>query len=155
MKPVMPYNLSIDGDYWASWGSKGWSAVRVNNVKRKFAKVSRVDPKTNEVKKRGAKVRADEMVKRDPSQCGADKPTEGPDVVFADVREYRARTEAKQLHLNKNAEEADGEPTVEMPEEELRVYRANMARDSARRWENVEKGFGPEIVASWATDEDW
>lgn len=154
MKPLMPYNISPGGDYWASWGSKGWSAVQATHVKRKWVKVNRMDPKTNEVKKRGARVRADELVKRDPSKCGADKPTEGPDVVFADVRQHREASQSKQLVLNKRSDKGS-KPTDTMTEEELIAYRTQRALTADARWAKVEEAFGQDVVSQWATDEDW
>ena len=154
MKPVMPYNLAIGGDYWASWGSKGWTAVRVTDVKRKFAKVVRVDPKTNESKKRDAKVLADEMVKRDPAERGADKPDDGPDVVFADVRQHRDQEQSKQLVLTKS-DEKPVSPTEGMTDDEKRAYYAKRAKESVARWAKVEAHFGEEVVSQWPSDEDW
>ena len=78
MKPVVPWNVVEGGDYWAAWGSKGWTAVRVLSAKRKWASVARVNPRTNETKSRNAKVRIDELVVRDPKQKGKDKPSDGP-----------------------------------------------------------------------------
>jgi len=88
--PVLPHHIYEGGDYWASWGSKGWTAVRVLNVKRKFADVERINPKTNKTKSRNAQVRLDEMVKRDPKQKGSDKPSEGPGVIFKQIRDDKA-----------------------------------------------------------------
>ncbi len=150
----MPYNISPGGDYWASWGSKGWSAVHATHVKRKWVKVNRVDPKTNGVKKRGAKVRADELVKRDPSLEGKDKPTEGPDVVFADVRRHRERAQSEQLVLTKE-EGGPADPTAGMTEKQLLAYHVKRTKEAAARWDRVEAHFGEEVVGQWDTDEDW
>lgn len=156
MKPVMPYHVNPGGSYWAAWGSKGWSAVTVNTVRRKWAKVNRVDARTGAVKKRGSKVRADEMVKRDPALNGADKPTLGPAEVFADVRQHREAAEAKQLHLTKNSSIDEALPMPpNLSPSELAARNARIAEAAALRWENVEAAFGEEIVTSWPTDEDW
>lgn len=87
--PIMSHHVYEGADYWASWGNKGWSAVRVLGVKRKFADVERINAKTNKTKSRNAQVRLDEMVKRDPKLKGADKPSNGPAEVFSQVRSNR------------------------------------------------------------------
>lgn len=155
MKPIMPYHVTPGADYWAAWGSKGWSAVRVKVVKRKFAKVSRVDPKTNEVKTRTAKVRLDELVKRDPSQEGRDRPEDGPAEVFADVRSHRELAENKQLMLQSSRTSDEADDSEELTEEEIEARRVERARTAEERWDRVEAHFGKEVVDQWETDEDW
>ncbi len=103
-RPLDTWHIREGGNYWASWGSKGWTAVLVISVARKWAKVRRLDPKTGALKKRTSKVRLDELVKRDPKQKGRDKPKVGPADVFAGVRSSRARAE--------EAKAAEPEPTL-------------------------------------------
>lgn len=88
-QPVLPWHVYEGAHYWAAWGNKGWTAVTVVAVKRKWAQVTRVDPKTNKPKNRNSKVRLDELVKRDPKKKGKDKPQEGPAAVFAGARASR------------------------------------------------------------------
>ena len=100
MQPVLVVHVREGADYWAAWGSKGWSAVRVLSVKHKWATVSRIDPRTNEVKRKRSKVRADELVLRDPTKRGEDKPHEGPGMVFKDVRLFRDSESSGELVLS-------------------------------------------------------
>ena len=88
--PIPPYLVSEGSHYWASWGNKGWTAVRVSQVKTKYAIVQRIDPLTNEVRTKEARVKLDELVKRNPDLNGEDKPTTGPADVFGRVRSSRA-----------------------------------------------------------------
>jgi len=90
---VPDHHVREGADYWASWGSKGWTSVRVIQVKRKWAQVDRVDPRTNLTKKRKAKVRLDELVRRDPKLTGGDKPEVSPSVIFESVRSLREEAE--------------------------------------------------------------
>lgn len=87
--PIHSRLIAEGADYWASWGSKGWTAVKVLQVKSKYAIVQRMDPLTNEVTTAEARVRLDEMVKRIPELSGTDKPGTGPADVFAKVRRAR------------------------------------------------------------------
>ena len=87
--PIHSRLIAEGADYWASWGSKGWTAVKVLQVKSKYAIVQRIDPLTNEVTTAEARVRLDEMVKRIPELGGTDKPVTGPADVFARVRRVR------------------------------------------------------------------
>ena len=87
--PIHSRLIAEGTDYWASWGSKGWTAVKVLQVKSKYAIVQRMDPLTNEVTTAEARVRLDEMVKRIPELGGTDKPVDGPAEVFASVRRAR------------------------------------------------------------------
>ena len=88
--PIPPYLVDEGAHYWASWGNKGWTAVRVSQVKTKYAVVQRLNPLTNEVMTERARVKLDELVKRIPSMLGEDKPTTSPGAVFARVRLDRA-----------------------------------------------------------------
>jgi hypothetical protein len=88
--PIPPYLVDEGAHYWASWGNKGWTAVRVSQVKTKYAVVQRLNPLTNEVMTESARVKLDELVRRTPALLGEDKPVRGPDVVFAQVRLDRA-----------------------------------------------------------------
>jgi hypothetical protein len=104
LRPLNTWNIGEGGHYWASWGSKGWTAVLVISVARKWAKVRRLDPKTGTLKKRTSKVRLDELVKRDPKKKGKDKPKVGPADVFAGVRSSRK--------LAEEAKAAEPEPPI-------------------------------------------
>jgi len=112
MKPIPPYQVREGADYWAAWGSKGWTAVRVRSAKRKWAFVDRIDPITNEVRSRKAKVRVDELVRREPKLKGKDKPEISPSVVFDDVRSFRAAQKATKLELSNASDEEDNTPVV-------------------------------------------
>lgn len=93
MSIPVPDHLVAEGEtYWASWGDKGWSAVKVLQVKRTKAVVERVNPKTNKALPSGATVRLDELVKRDTILLGADKPQRLPVSVFASIRSQRNAT---------------------------------------------------------------
>ena len=94
-KPLFPHQVSKHGKYWSAMGDTRWSAVQITSISRKWTKATRVNPKTGAVKKKGAKVRIDELLRRDPDLIGADKPEDPPKVVFAEVREARARREKK------------------------------------------------------------
>jgi len=87
--PVPDHLVSEGETYWASWGNKGWSAVRVIQVKRTKAMVERVNPKTNETLPSNATVRLDELVKRNAALLGADKPQRPPASVFKSIRAQR------------------------------------------------------------------
>jgi hypothetical protein len=87
----VPEHLVFDGGaYWASWGNKGWSAVTILEVKRTKAIARRVNPKTNIALPTNATVRVDELVKRNVTLKGNDKPQKSPAIVFASVRNARA-----------------------------------------------------------------
>lgn len=135
--PILPHQVYEGGDYWASWGSKGWTAVRITSVRRKFAQVERINAKTNETKSRTAKVRLDELVRRDPKQKGTDKPEEGPDEVFASVRRLRKEAEERKAQsvaatardADDDGEEGEGAPAapvVQRPSEESMARVAKM-----------------------------
>jgi hypothetical protein len=81
--------------YWAGMGNTRWSAVQITSIKRKWATADRVNPSSNEVTKRGAKVKVAELVKRDPGRKGKDKPQSPPSEVFAKVREIEAESKAQ------------------------------------------------------------
>lgn len=91
-EPVLPHLVTEGDDYWASWGSKGWTAVKVLQVKTKYAVVQRIDPLTGEVRTAEARVKVDELVKRSPALTGTDKPSRLPSEVFAQVRLDRQST---------------------------------------------------------------
>jgi hypothetical protein len=113
-KPVLKHHVCEGSDYWASWGSKGWTAVRVIQAKRVFANVARINPKTNETKSRNAKVRLDEMVKRDPKKKGKDKPKVSPAVVFEEVRRIR-KTQAAVTVTCEPEPEPEPDPRPALP----------------------------------------
>jgi len=79
-KPVS--DVTNGGDYWAPFGKKRWSAVRVISVTNDVAEVNRVDPSSNEPKTRRTKVNATQLVKRDSSLNGDDRPTVEPEAIF-------------------------------------------------------------------------
>lgn len=93
MSIPVPDHLVAEGEtYWASWGDKGWSAIRVIQVKRTKAIVERFNPKTNKALPSNATVRLDELVKRDETLLGADKPQKLPASVFMTIRSQRNET---------------------------------------------------------------
>jgi len=75
-------NVRDGGDYWAPFGKKRWSAVRVISVTDGEAEVNRVDASSNEPKSRRTKVDASKLVLRDPARVGEDKPEASPSEVF-------------------------------------------------------------------------
>lgn len=81
-KPVLEHQVMEGGAYWAAWGDKGWSAVKIISKKRKNAVARRVKPNTGAVI-RETKVRLDRLVKRNPELKGKDRPKETPAEVFA------------------------------------------------------------------------
>ena len=114
MKAIPPHHIRDGGHYWASWGDKGWTAVYIISAKRKWAKVDRVDPRTGTIKKRNAKVRVDEMVKRNPKLNGSDKPEIGPAVVFAKARKLRTElAEFSEIKLEPTPVEEEVEEVIE------------------------------------------
>lgn len=153
MKPLQPYHIREGGSYWAAWGSKGWTAVRVTSAKRKWANVTRVDPKTDETKRKGAKVRIDEMVKRDPAMKGADKPTIGPAEVFDEVRELRESEGAEEVALAERVAERE-ELRAEQRSSSLSLAEPDEER-IAKLDEAYDRAFGKDIVASWPSQSDW
>jgi len=71
-------------DFWAPFGEKRWSAVRVLSVTDGIAEVNRVDPSSNQPKSRRTKVKASQLLKRDPALKGEDKPTSAPAEMFSE-----------------------------------------------------------------------
>lgn len=94
-RQVFDHEVCVHGTYWAPFGNKGWSAVRVTKVGYKHAQVDRVKPKTQELIAKG-KVRKDELLKRDAKLGGRDRPQEGPADVFSTYREQREQLEQEE-----------------------------------------------------------
>lgn len=150
--PIPAWHIHEGGNYWASWGSKGWTAITIISAKRKWAQVQRVDPKTNKPKRRNSKVRLDEMVKRDPKLKGKDKPTSGPADIFAGLRASR---EAE-------AEPEPVEAEVPSPVAEVELTPAQRERQSwpQEQWNEFhrsvwDKAFGDGSWALQADHDDW
>jgi len=87
---VRPRRIRKGGCYWAAWGTTGWSAIEVTDVKRKFVQATRVHPKTNERVKTGCRVRISKLLERNPALKGKDRPNNSPPEVFAVVEALEA-----------------------------------------------------------------
>jgi hypothetical protein len=85
----MPWQVGVGGTFWAPYGKKGWSAVRILEVGRVWGKAERVRPKTQEVVNRNGRVRLDELLLRDPAVGGVDRPAQSPEEAFGKQRENR------------------------------------------------------------------
>ena len=148
--PVLPWQVQDGRNYWAAWGSKGWSAVRVIAAKRKWAEVERVDAKTNETKSRRSKVRVDELVRRDPKLAGKDRPTAGPAAVFASVRRLRAEEQAVEEKLIEEPVEA--QPTATKPPSGIEWTEEKWNEFLRKTWTST---FGEGAYEECCFDDDW
>ena len=98
--PMHIPGVTTDGDYWAPFGKKRWSAVRVVSVKAGVAEVTRVDASSNKPKTRRSKVKVSQLVERDSGLKGTDTPTSTPSEMCdeAEARECaRAKSIAKSM----------------------------------------------------------
>lgn len=111
-RQLLPHEAVKNGTYWAPYGDKGWSAVRLRSLGYKHAKVDRVKPKTQEVVTTKGKVRLDELIRRDPKLVGTDRPAKAPNETFATSREQRERLEEEAVEP-KTMESAQAEQPVE------------------------------------------
>jgi hypothetical protein len=91
MRALMPHEIHRGGSYWAPWGDSGWSAVVVQRLGHKRARVERVNPRTLEAADTKGWARLDEMVKRDPKAKGKDRPTTPHEELFRDSRVLRLK----------------------------------------------------------------
>jgi len=131
-RPLFSFQVSRLSTYWAPWGEDGWSAVLVIRLGRTRVRVERVNPKTQVAAKTKGWTRLDELLKRDPKQAGADRPEEGPAIVFKEVREARANKAAEAFKLKAQAEEAPPEPLAEeAPRERVSEDRIGQVLDLA------------------------
>ena len=88
-RQLLPWQVQVGNTFWAPYGKKGWSAVRILETGRVWGKAERVKPKTGEVVNRSGRVRLDELLLRDPSVGGVDRPEKTPELVFGAQRESR------------------------------------------------------------------
>lgn len=145
---VLPHEACVNGTFWAPYGEKGWSAVRIHTVGYKHARVDRVRPKTQEVVTTKGKVRLDELVKRDPNLIGADRPRQTPDEVFATFRRSRAALEEKEKEQKAMEQTSQSEVSVEVPRAPERTPEEEQARDAA-----IAKLF--DLLEDETTNDDW
>lgn len=146
---LMPWQIQPGGSFWAPYGKKGWSAVNVLDVGRVWAKVERVKPKTGEVVNRKGRVRKDELLVRDPKVNGADRPEEGPDVVFAKFREDRLAAKTKDMEAKAAALVAAPEPVEAAPE----PRQEKSPEEQARIWKTISALL--DALPDDSTDDDW
>jgi hypothetical protein len=132
----MPFQVMVGRPYWAAFGDRRWSAVQIVTIKRKWANADRVNPSSNQVTKRGARVKVTELVKRDPELKGKDKPQSPPVEVFAKVREVEKPIEPVE------------EETVPKPKRKLRSPESERVRA-----EHVGKLLG--LLDDQSTVDDW
>ena len=141
--PLLAWQVTNGGTYWASKGNTKWSAVRIIKVSRRWAQVERVVPRNGKIIHRKGKVKLEELVKRDPNLKGKDKPKAPPSEVFAKVREIRA--EAKVAAKDMPA------PIQEVPPVVAPIKRT--PAEEAAHLKRLEKLF--EMLEDDSTDDDW
>lgn len=93
---VIPWMVNEGSHYWSAFGDLRWSAVRILDKGRSRAGAERLDPRNGDVIHRKARVRLDELVKRDPSLHGADKPSVTPAELFSEIRKSRLASNVNQ-----------------------------------------------------------
>lgn len=165
--PLMPQQVYEGGSYWAGMGDTRWGAVTITSRKRKSATVDRVNPKNNQTTKRGAKVRLDRLVKRDPKKKGKDKPTIPPSEVFAEVaapaKPQKPKADAVMLremqeNFDKTGEAAPA-PAVTPPRIRTKPRtKADIAqvKKTHTRWRTEYHGYTQEQAeAEWEDMSDW
>jgi len=76
------WQVCVGKDYWSPWGTTGWSAVVLTKLNRVWCEATRVDPRTQKVVTRSARVRRDLLVRRDPTKKGKDRPPAGPEEIL-------------------------------------------------------------------------
>lgn len=140
--PVLPVHVYEGGHYWAGMGETRWGAVTIIKKKRKSAEVDRVNARTNETTKRGAKVKVDRLVKRDPKQKGKDKPTCPPSEVFVNVAKPEPEPEPEV--------EAEQPVIVKRGKADLKKVKAHFVRYKMNTGATRE-----EAEAEWDTPNDW
>ena len=151
---VMIYEAQANGTFWAPYGEKGWSAVRIRNLGYKHARVDRVKPKTQEVVTTKGKVRLDELIGRDPKLVGADRPRQTPDELFADFRKSREALEAEEKEkkvMDQAKVEHEPEAVAEKPQPKTQPkLNSEEEKEHAERMANI---F--DMLEDGSTDDDW
>lgn len=97
--PQPPADVMIGKDFWAPFGTKRWSAVRVLSITDGIAEVTRVNASSNEPKTRRSKVKTARLVKRDPNQKGKDKPAATPEEMFSAAEQKTTTGRSRVAHL--------------------------------------------------------
>jgi len=101
---LAPFQAQRGVPVWAPWGASGWSAVVILKPSHKWAKGLRVKPATGKEVSEG-KVPLDQLIKRDQSLKGKDRPGFAPSEVFAHREPAEAEAEPEKIP----------EPVVEEP----------------------------------------
>lgn len=146
---VVPWHVFKDATYWAPYGDSAWSAVIITKVGRVWARAQRVKPRTDVVVTEKARVRMDELIKRDVNLTGTDRPPVPPVEFFARFREDKARVE----RLEKEAQMTE----PEVPEPEVVPTKPAEKKDAttteSQRVKRAEKLFS--LFDEDAGDDDW
>lgn len=143
---VMSWHVYKDAAYWAPYGDNAWSAVIITKVGRVWARGQRVKPRTGVVVTEKARVRMDELIKRDPGLTGTDRPEVPPVEFFAKYRAGKARVEQleKESRMTK-PETIETKPAPTQPAE----------KDTSTESQRIERATKLFSLFGEATDDDW